>query len=152
MGSDADEAIARPAGISHVRLTVTDIARSKAFYRRALGTDPAKDFSDQVDDPAARDDPRRLFGGCMFALGSQVLGLRPAAPTGDRFSSTRVGLDHISLQLGSIEELSAAADRLHEAGIVHGEVTELTEFGLAILSFQDPDDINLELTAPIQRR
>jgi glyoxylase I family protein len=88
----------------------------------------------------------------MFTLGSQVLGLRPAAPIGDTFSSTRVGLDHISLQLGSMAELSATAQRLHEAAIEHDEVKKLTEFGLAILSFQDPDDINLELTAQIQQR
>ena len=31
----------------------------------------------------------------------------------------------------------------------HGEVTELAGFGIAILSVQDPDDINLELTAPL---
>ena len=28
-------------------------------------------------------------------------------------------------------------------------MTELTDAGIAILSFQDPDDINIELTAPL---
>ena len=142
-------AIARPAGISHVRLTVTDIARSKAFYIRALGSEPAKDYSDQIGDADVRVDPDRLFGGCMFAIGAQVLGLRPAAPRGDSFVSTRVGLDHISLQLGSIADLREAAHRLTEAGIEHGDVNELPDFGLSIVSFQDPDNINLEFTAPL---
>ncbi len=30
-----------------------------------------------------------------------------------------------------------------------GEVIELVDAGLAILSFQDPDDINIELTGPL---
>jgi catechol 2,3-dioxygenase-like lactoylglutathione lyase family enzyme len=142
-------AIARPAGISHVRLTVTDIARSKAFYTQALGSEPAADFSDQINNTNVRNDPDRLFGGCVFALGAQAFGLRPAAPSGDSFISTRVGLDHISLQLNSIADLREAAHRLTEAGIQHGDVKELSGYGLAILSFQDPDDINLEFSAPL---
>jgi catechol 2,3-dioxygenase-like lactoylglutathione lyase family enzyme len=67
----------------------------------------------------------------------------------DRFRSTRVGLDHLSFGVGSPEELQAAEARLDAAGVEHGEVTELTGFGIAILSVQDPDDINLELTAPL---
>ena len=71
------------------------------------------------------------------------------ADAGDRFESTRVGLDHLSLAVGSAEDLQAAAARLDAAGVEHGEVTELAGFGIAILSVQDPDDINLELTAPL---
>jgi glyoxylase I family protein len=147
MTHDIDGAIVRPRGISHVRLTVTDIDRSKAFYTQIFGSEPAVDFSDQADQPGVREDPYRLFGGCIFSVGDQILGLRPVAPVGDSFVSTRVGLDHISLQLNSLEELRAAADRFTAAGIEHGEIIELTDYGLAILSFQDPDDINLELAA-----
>ena len=43
----------------------------------------------------------------------------------------------------------AARAALTEAGIEHGEVIDLADAGLAILSFQDPDDINVELTAPL---
>jgi glyoxylase I family protein len=141
--------LAQPQAIHHVRLTVTDIGRSKAFYRRLLGADPAVDFSDHVDEPGVREDPKRVYGGCVFPVGEQLLGLRPVAATGDVFVSTRVGLDHLSLAVGSVEDLRAAAARLEEAGIEHGEVTELDGMGLAILSVQDPDDINLELSAPL---
>jgi glyoxylase I family protein len=149
MTHDSDAAIAQPRGISHVRLTVTDIGRSKAFYSHIFGANPAADFSDQADQPGVRDDPARLFGGCIFSVGDQILGLRPVALAGDRFVSTRVGLDHISLQVSSVEELRAAAGRFAAAGIEHGEVIELAAFGIAIVSFQDPDDINLELTATL---
>ena len=148
-GGMTESPLAQPRAIHHVRLTVTDIARSRAFYRSLLGVDPAFDFSDQVDGPGVREDPARLFGGCVFPVGDQLVGLRPVAATGDVFESTRVGLDHLSLALGSLAELRAAAVRLDEAGVVHGEVTELDGLGLAILSVQDPDDINLELSAPV---
>jgi catechol 2,3-dioxygenase-like lactoylglutathione lyase family enzyme len=147
--TDTSEPMARPGAIHHVRLTVTDIARSKDFYGRLLGAVPAVDFSDQAGDPAVQADPARLYGGCVFAVGDQLLGLRPVAEAGDRFRSTRVGLDHLSFGVGSPEELQAAEARLDAAGVEHGEVTELTGFGIAILSVQDPDDINLELTAPL---
>jgi glyoxylase I family protein len=147
--TDTSEPLAQPGAIHHVRLTVTDIARSKDFYARLLGTGPAADFSDQAADPAVREDPARLYGGCVFAVGEQLLGLRPVAAAGDRFRSTRVGLDHLSLAVASSDELRAVASRLDAAGVHHGEVTGLTGFGIAILSVQDPDDINLELTAPL---
>ena len=147
--TDTNEPVARPRAIHHVRLTVTDIARSKDFYIRLLGAGPAVDFSDQAGDPAVLADPQRIYGGCVFSVGDQLLGLRPVAEAGDRFRSTRVGLDHLSLAVGSAEDLQEAAARLDAAGVEHGEVTELTGFGIAILSVQDPDDINLELTAPI---
>ena len=147
--TDTSAPLARPGAIHHVRLTVTDIARSKDFYTRLLGTGPVVDVSDQAGDPAVREDPERVYGGCVFAVGDQLLGLRPAATAGDRFESTRVGLDHLSLAVGSPEELQAIADRLDADGVEHGEVTELAGFGIAILSVQDPDDINLELTAPL---
>ena len=141
--------LAHPHAIHHVRLTVTDITRSKVFYRSLLGVDPAIDFSDQAGQPGVTEDQERFYGGCVFPLGDQLLGLRPVAVNGDRFESTRVGLDHLSLALSARDELVEAAARLDTAGIGHGEVTDVTDAGMAILSVQDPDDINLELSAPL---
>jgi glyoxylase I family protein len=144
-----DAPIASPLGYSHVRLTVTDIKRSKAFYQQLFGMAPGSDFSDQIDDPTVHDDPMRTYGGCSFTFAGQTLGLRPVAQPGDTFDPDRVGLDHISFRLGSAAELHAAADRLAAAGIPHGEVTDLPHFRLVILSVQDPDNINLEFAAPL---
>lgn len=58
------------------------------------------------------------------------------------------GLHHLSLNVASRADLEAAAVRLGERGIEHGEVIELAAFGIAILSLSDPDGIHLELTAP----
>ena len=142
--------IVDPQGFAHVRLTVTDIRRSKAFYERLLGTPPGSDFSDQIDDPTVHDDPWRTYGGCSFTFHGQTLGLRPVAVAGDRFDPDRVGLDHLSLRVRSVDDLHRAVERLDAAGIEHGEVTDLEPFGVVVLSLQDPDDINLELTAPRQ--
>ena len=34
-------------------------------------------------------------------------------------------------------------------GVEHGEITRLPSFGIDVLSFEDPDGIQLELTAPV---
>jgi glyoxylase I family protein len=36
-----------------------------------------------------------------------------------------------------------------EHGVAHGAITRLPSFGIDVLSFQDPDGIQLELTAPV---
>jgi hypothetical protein len=49
----------------------------------------------------------------------------------------------------SPDELRSIAARLEEAGVELGEVVELGGFGIAILSFGDPDGLHLELSAPL---
>lgn len=148
LGGVMSEPIVTPLGFAHVRLTVTDIHRSKAFYEQLFGMPPGSDFSDQIDDPTIHVDPWRTYGGCSFTFGGQTLGLRPVAPAGDRFDPDRVGLDHVSFRVESVDDLHAAVERLDAAGIEHGDVTDLPPFGLVILSVQDPDDVNLEFAAP----
>jgi glyoxylase I family protein len=89
-----------------------------------------------------------LFGGVVLMKGRLLLGLRPVAPQGDRFDEDRVGLDHLSFSVGSRDELAEAARLLDEHGIAHGPITDLPSFGIDILEFRDPDNIQLELTAP----
>ncbi|MBF6226046.1 VOC family protein [Nocardia abscessus] len=136
-------------GTHHIRLTVTDIARSRAFYQDVLGFPIAAESPGSPDDPAVRTDPMRLFGGVVFQANGMLLGLRPVAVATDRFDSERVGLDHLSFAVPARDDLVAATARLAEAGIEHGEIKEMADFGIAILSFSDPDGIHLELTAPL---
>lgn len=142
-------ALIQTTALHHVRLTVTDIARSKAFYSDVLGFEVAAEAPGSPDDPSVRDDPEQLYGGVVFQTNGMLFGLRPVADAGDRFDSARVGLDHVSFTVLSRAALDEAAQRLDEHQIPHGEVRELTAFGIAILSFEDPDGIHLELTAAL---
>jgi catechol 2,3-dioxygenase-like lactoylglutathione lyase family enzyme len=136
------------SGFAHVRLTVTDIARSKAFYDQVFGWPTAVDNSHRVDEPGITESPEEFYGGTVYQTPQGTLfGLRPVGST--RFDPDSTGLDHVSFAVGSRAELLEAADALSEAGIERGEVIDLDEAALAILSFQDPDDINVELTAPL---
>jgi len=123
-------------GISHVDLSVTDLAASEAWYSQLLGA-------------------VRLFGGRNEAHGLDVvylvepsslvvLGLEQHdAVTGGPFDERRVGLDHLSFNVSSREELDAWVARLDELGIAHGGITEQDSWD--VLVFRDPDNIQLEL-------
>ena len=142
-------ALVNSSGYAHVRLTVTDIERSAAFYDTVFGWPRAVDESASAGEPGAEESPEKFYGGVVYQTPQGTLfGLRPVG--GDTFDSTRTGLDHVSFAVDSREDLVRAGAALAEAGITHGEVIDLTDAGLAILSFQDPDDINIELTAPLE--
>ncbi|MFQ6396444.1 VOC family protein [Nocardia sp. KC 131] len=141
--------IIKTIGMHHVRLTVTDIDRSKAFYRDVLGFEIAAESPGRPEDPQVRTDPFQLYGGVVFQTNGILFGLRPVAAPTDRFDSERVGLDHLSFTVPSVDYLIQTAARLADAGIEHGEVITMEAFGIAILSFSDPDGIHLELTASL---
>jgi len=114
--------------IHHVRLTVTDVARSQAFYTQVLGVAVA----------------RAIPTGVLLTQGSFLLGLGPApdpavAPPHDQFSENRVGLDHLSFQVADYAALAVARDRFAAQGVPHGEIKDI---GMAhVLAFRGPDNI-----------
>jgi len=128
---------------AHVRITVTDIARSRAFYDDVFGLPVLYELPADADE-ATREQLWFLFGGVIYQLGDSLLGLRPVG--GDTFSEDRVGLDHLSFALRSRDELDAAATLLDQRGVAHGGVKDIG--GGFILEFRDPDNIALELFAP----
>jgi glyoxylase I family protein len=138
-----------PTGdIHHLRLTVTDLDRSRQFYTGLLGFQVAVE-SPPPDDPSAAEVFKILFGGVVMIRGNLLMGLRPMAPSGDRFDPDRVGLDHLSFGVASRADLEEAIGLFDEHGVPHGEITSLTGFGIDVLPFEDPDGVQLELTAPI---
>lgn len=123
------------AGVHHVALTVTDVARSRDFYTSLLGFQQVAEYG-----------PRALLHN-----GSVLLGVGPApegGQAGDRFDENRVGLDHLSLSVASRADLEHAVRLLDEQGIPHGEIKDLGSFQICVLAFRDPDNIQIELTAP----
>jgi catechol 2,3-dioxygenase-like lactoylglutathione lyase family enzyme len=141
--------LSAPIGhIHHLRLTVTDLARSRAFYTGVLG------FQVAVESPAPGEPGYDamypvLWGGIVMSAGNLLLGLRPVAPGADHFDENRVGLDHLSFSLASRADLEQAARVFDQQGVPHGEITRLEGFGIDILPFRDPDNVQLEFTAPI---
>ena len=130
---------------AHVRLTVTDIARSRSFYEQVFGLSVVHELPPDADEQT-RQQYAFLFGGVIYQLGAGLLGLRPVAPGADRFDENRVGLDHLSFSVASRAELDAAATHLDDLGIDHEPVKDLGR--ALILEFRDPDGIALELSAP----
>jgi len=122
--------------IQHVAVTVSDLARSEAWYTRVLGVEPV--LSEDTGP----------FHHIVYALGGTLLGLHgfPDLRTSEAFDERRPGLDHIAFGCASRADLVDWAARLDELGVAHGEVTDAA-YGSG-LSFRDPDNIALELFAP----
>lgn len=126
-------------GIHHITLTVSNIATSSDFYERHFG------FRTLLDLGVRR----------VMSNGSIVLGITLPAdagapvPAGDRFSENRLGLDHVSFSLGSHAEMEAAAAYFDEQGVTRGEIKDLgSGLRVYVMAVRDPDNIQLELTAP----
>ncbi len=125
-----------PTGaVHHLRLTVSDPERAREFYTGVLNFEVAVE----------------LPNGYLLSNGSVLMGIGAAperAAPGDRFDENRVGLDHLSFSAPSRAALDEAARVLDERGIPNGGVKDLgADFGLYILAFRDPDNLQLELTA-----
>lgn len=137
--------------IHHVRLTVTDVERSRAFYTELLGFRIAMETPPPADDPHYGLTLDLLQGGIVLANGDLLLGLRPvdAARATDRFDPYRCGLDHLSFAVAGRADLETAGRAFRDRGVEHSEITELPPFGIAVLPFKDPDGVALELTAPL---
>jgi glyoxylase I family protein len=129
--------------IAHVRLTVTDIERSRQFYESVFDWPVLLEVPENADE-VTRHQFGFLYGGVIYDLGGTLLGLRPVAT--DRFHEDRAGLDHIAFRLASLDELDIAAAHLDEVGVKHEPVKDIGPS--YILEFRDPDNIALELTAP----
>ena len=120
------------AGIHHVTLSVSDLDRTLAWYRKVLGFEPV--MSSEVDGMRkallTRDGIRVSFveHGALAEPGP--------------FTERRVGLDHLSFAVTGREELDRWAEILdgHEvrrSPIVAGTMGD-------VLSFRDPENIALE--------
>jgi glyoxylase I family protein len=125
--------------VNHLALTVTDLSRSERFYTGLLGFQKLMDLS-----------ATRVL---LANSGGAVLALTTApdpslAPPSDRFNENRVGLDHLSFSVADYATMVDAARLLDQNGVPHGEIKDLTGLKLYVMALRDPDNIQLELTAP----
>ena len=122
--------------ITHVAVTVTDLAASEAWYTKVFGVKPVLD------------EDTGPFRHIVYQFGNTVFGLHgfPDLVSTEPFNERRPGLDHIAFGVASRDELAEWAVRLDELGVAHGGIVDAS-YGSG-LSVRDPDNIALELFAP----
>jgi catechol 2,3-dioxygenase-like lactoylglutathione lyase family enzyme len=127
----------RLAGRFEVNLTVRDPAASAAWYRRLLGMDELYDHTS--------DDGRMRYIALVEPISRLVLCLvGHAGHEGELFSELHTGLDHLELLVNRREDLDEWAGRLSQLGVEHSGVKELGYTRNAMITFRDPDNIQLE--------
>jgi glyoxylase I family protein len=119
-------------GLNHIILTISDTARSRAFYGDLLGFD-VHDIAD----------------GFCFDCGGVTLFCFPSnrLSPDDRFDEFRIGLDHLAFTAPSEAALQPLADKLMSAGI-ETQGVETYHTGNRYVAFRDPDHIQLEYWLP----
>jgi catechol 2,3-dioxygenase-like lactoylglutathione lyase family enzyme len=123
--------------VHHITLRVCNVPRSAAFYTELLGFKESLSLGPRV----------------LLSNGSAMLVLTPLAESTegastDSLDENRVGIERLSFRVGSYQELEQAVSLLDKHGVPHSEVADWgPDLGLYVLSFRDPDNIPLALTA-----
>ena len=124
--------------VHHLCLTVADVSRSQEFYSSIFGFEVAGEFGSRVV---------LIKGSTLLALGPSPDPTRSISD--DKFDENRIGLDHLSFAVNSRSDLEHAVRVLDDKNITHGEIVALDPFGIQVLMFRDPDNIQVELSAPL---
>lgn len=123
-------------GIAHVNLTVSDMGRSRSFYRELLtflGLKPV------IDGEAM-----------LYCVGGRTaMGIQPADDEhrNDHFVQRRVGLHHVCFRAREREDVDRFYEFLLKLGakIVHAPEEANWAPGYYSVLFEDPDGIRLEM-------
>ena len=126
------------AGYSHLSLTVTDLHKSTEWYREILGF--ALDSEIQRDG-FRRNRLRHPDAGITLTLTAHDAG------AGDRFDERRTGMDHVSFAVPSMDDLLEFQERFAERGVDQSQVKPTASGAGGIITFRDPDNIQLEIFA-----
>ncbi|MCI0337864.1 MAG: VOC family protein [Acidobacteria bacterium] len=123
----------------HVGLNVSDIERSKQFYREVFGFDVMAE---------SREEGKRF----VLLSKDQKLVLTLWQQSVERFNKGISGLHHLSFQVETIGAVQTAEQKLKQIGakliydriVAHGEGAQSGG-----IYFEDPDGIRLEIYAPM---
>lgn len=121
-------------GIHHVKLPVSDVARSRAWYERVLGFEVVIEF---VEDDEVRGVALRREG-CPSQLA-----LRHDPDRAKALS----GFDALALLVPTREGVHAWQAALDEAGEPHGGLVTGHGGGAVLVGLHDPDGIEIRLYA-----
>ena len=128
-------------GTQHIILTVSDLERSVRFYTTVLGFKAVR-RGVKVVRPGVQS-PVVLLSNGVYGLGLN-LPWRTLTADESTFDESRVGLDHLAFALGSIEEVRQAVDHLNSHGVPNSGFKEGRHAGAVLVTFRDPDNIQLE--------
>jgi glyoxylase I family protein len=122
--------------ITHVAVTVNDLAVSVPWYTELFGSEPVLDENTGP------------FHHTVYLLGNTLFGVHgfPQLESTEPFEERRPGLDHVAFGCANRAELEEWGLRLDELGIKHGGIVD-AHYGSG-LSFRDPDNIALEFFCP----
>ncbi|HEX5495702.1 MAG TPA: VOC family protein [Mycobacteriales bacterium] len=120
-----------------VILTVSDPERSAAWYGELLG---AEETGRYVHPDG------RVGQVCLTERqsGLEICLVGHASNPGEAFSEYRSGLDHLEFLVPSRDDLDAWATRLDTLAIDHSGVKQPSYTSNAMITFRDPDNIQLE--------
>lgn len=135
--------------LHHLALTVTDLDASIRWYEAIFDVHPMLD----VPHPGG-------IGKILADSGQQLIIALHRHDTGDSrlFTETATGLDHAGFTVPSRNDLERWQDHLETNGVVRSDAADkpLTQSPIAdepyasVLVFRDPDNIQLELFAPVR--
>lgn len=134
------------AGIAHIQLSVTDFARSSAFYRALCERFEMHCMVDFPDGDTER--------GVLYYIGGKTgVLIRPVNPeyAGERFHQYRPGLHHLCFRARSREDIDDFRvffeQKLAPLGgqLVHAPQEGPWAPGYYSILFEDPDGIRLEI-------
>ena len=119
-------------GIHHVKLPVTDVAASRAWYERVLGFELEIEFEED---------------GVVRGVGLRRDGVGLALREAPERAKALAGFDALALLVPTRAQVNEWKARLDGAGEPHGGIVTGARGGSVLVGLHDPDGIEIRLYA-----
>ena len=126
------------AAYSHLSLSVTDLDRSTAWYCEVLGFEVDANVEGEG---FLRNRLRQPDAGIVLTLTVHETG------SGDTFDERRTGMDHVSFVVPTVDDIHDFKQCFQDLGIEHSDVKPTAGGAGGMITFRDPDNIQLEVFA-----
>jgi len=126
------------AAYSHLSLSVTDLDQSTQWYCDVLGFEVT---ARSEGEGFVRSRLRQADAGITLTLTAHE------ANEGDAFDERRTGMDHVSFVVPSVDDIHAFKECFQEWGIEHSDIKATAGGAGGMITFRDPDNIQLEVFA-----
>jgi glyoxylase I family protein len=129
--------VASITGYLSPTLTVTSLERSVSWYKQLLDLTTRREY--EPDDKRQRD-------ACLLETrtGLEICLVEYSGGPQEPFNEFTPGLDHLEFLVAERTDLDVWVERLDSLGIAHSGVKEPPYTRNAMITFRDPDNIQLE--------